>query len=112
MGDFDLYPKQTLPLTNTNLYIADPNSVRNIDLRVKLHSLLFGDRYHPGQGKIVLVRRMDKVCPCVLEERGQKMREPDPNCSICQGEGYTFTDIPFTAWRAVIDSHSGSLLGT
>lgn len=108
----NLYPKDLAPLTNTNLYVSNLSSLRNIDLRAKLHQLLFGDRAHPGQGKIVLVRSMQTVCPCVLEERGQKHREPDPKCSICLGEGYTFIDKPYTAWRSVIDSHSGALLGT
>ena len=110
--NMSLYPKANLPLSNMNLYVENPQALHNIDLRDKLHQLLFGDRAHPGQGKKVIIRFMDEVCPCVLEERGQKHREPDPTCSICQGEGYTFTDKPYTTWRSVIDSHSGSLLGT
>jgi len=108
----DFYPKETQKLTNTNLWVANPSSVRNIDLRAGLHNLLFGDRMHPGQGKLVVVRHMNTVCPCVLEERGQKMREPDPTCSICQGEGYTFTDKTYTAWRSTFDSRSGAITGT
>jgi hypothetical protein len=55
---------------------------------------------------------MNAVCPCVQEEKGQKHREPDPQCSISQGEGYTFTDNLYTAWRALLDSHSGAIAGT
>ena len=108
----DFYPKKIQALSPTNLWVTDPGSVRNIDLRVNLHNLLFGDRAHPGQGKLVVVRHMNTVCPCVLEERGQKQREPDPLCSVCQGEGYTFTDKLYTAWRSTFDSHSGAIIGS
>ncbi len=108
----DLYPKIIQPLSNTNLYVPNPNAVRSIDLRAQLHSLLFGDRAHPGQGRKLIIRSMTAVCPCVEEENGQKHREPDPNCSICQGEGYTFKDSIFTGWKSIIDSHSGAIVGT
>jgi hypothetical protein len=105
--NLSLYPKANAPYDNLNLFVENPKAIHNIDLREKLHTLLFGDRAHPGQGKTVVVRTMNQVCPCVKEERGQKHREPDPTCSICQGEGYTFTDKPFTAWRSVIHSTAG-----
>ena len=106
----EYYPTSVVPLTTTDIWSVNQNSTRNIDLRAKLHQLLFGDRAHPGQGKTVLLRSMQSVCPCIMEERGQKMREPDPKCSICQGEGYTFIDKPYTVWRSVLDSHSGGAL--
>lgn len=105
-------------LSNNNLYLQSQPK-HNVDLRAKLHSLLFGDRYHPPQGRPVIVRHMTNVCPCITgslgalpsdADKGQKYRDPDPLCSICNGEGYLFTESPYTAWRSTIDN-AASILG-
>jgi hypothetical protein len=97
--------------TEKHWTIGGTNGV-GIDLRSEMMKILYGDGSHPPQGHIVLVRRMDQVCPCILEERGQKYRKPDPNCSICHGEGYSYTDHQYTAWRSLVGSNSGSLVGS
>jgi hypothetical protein len=83
-----------------------------IDLRAEMMKILYGDGKQKPQGHIVLVRHMDTVCPCVLEEQGQKYRKPDPNCSVCHGEGYTYTEAPYTAWRSLVGSNSGTIVGS
>jgi hypothetical protein len=84
-----------------------------VDLREKMDSILFGDRWHPGQGKTVVLRHMEDVCPCIAGgpgslvadgDKGARHRDPDPTCSICQGEGYVFTEKTYTAWRSTADT--------
>lgn len=118
----DFYLKNTPQnlglLSNTNYYISSPPK-HNVDLRAALHAILFGDRYHPPQGRPVIVRHMTTVCPCITgatgsltsdADKGQKYRDPDPLCSICQGEGYLFTESQYIAWRSTIDN-AAALLG-
>ncbi len=80
-----------------------------LDLRAKLHSLLFGDRGHAGEGRKVLIRSMIDYCVCIKEEQGQKHREPDPLCSICKGDGFIYRDSIVTGWKALIDVPRGIL---
>lgn len=118
----DFYLKSTPQdlglLTNTNMYITSAPK-HKVDLRKGLHDILFGDRYNPPQGRPVIVRHMTTVCPCITgatgglpsdADKGQKYRDPDPQCSICQGEGYLFTESQYTAWRSTIDN-AAALLG-
>lgn len=93
---------------STNMYMSSAQS-HNIDLRTKLHQLLFGDRANVPQGKPVVIRHMIQPCVCFLEEKGQDRRSPDPLCSICKGEGYIFEETLQTAWRATIDNASAQL---
>jgi hypothetical protein len=104
----DLYPRDLAISNSQRLYIGTA-TVGNIDLRAELHKILFGDRNHPGEGHKVLIRRMDSTCPCMLEEKGQKHREPDPKCSVCHGEGYAYSEFLCTAWRSLVGSKSGAL---
>ena len=93
----------------TSLYsIANPRPP--IDLRANLHEILFGYRGHPPQGRPVILRHMTSICPCMLEEEGQKQKDASPKCSICQGEGFLFTEAIYTAWRSTIDEAT-SVLG-
>jgi hypothetical protein len=80
-----------------------------MDLRAKLHTILFGDRGHPGEGRKVLIRSMIDYCVCVKEEEGQKHREADPLCSICKGDGFIYRDYVATAWKSLIDIPRGIL---
>lgn len=81
-----------------------------IDLRVEMSKILYGDGKEKAQGHTIMLRKMDQVCPCIQEERGQKYRKPDPKCSICHGEGYTYSDVPVTAWRSEIGGNSNAVL--
>lgn len=106
------YPKQSNPWNQTSLYQSTAPQT-NIDLRAKMDSILFGDRWHPPQGKPVVLRHMTGTCPCIKggpgslwndENIGQVHRDPDPKCSICQGEGFVFTETTLAAWRSLADS--------
>jgi len=107
----DLYPAD---YTSSSTVLGSTyTSGSDIDLRAKLHQILFGDATHAPQGHKVLIRSMQEYCTCVKDEnRGQAYRRPDPKCSICHGEGYIYTDYVHTTWRSLINSGSGQLLGT
>lgn len=98
--------------TNDRTWRVSGARVGGIDLRAEMMKILYGYTGHPAQGHKVLVRHMNQVCPCILEEQGQKYRKPDPNCSVCHGEGYSYTEAPYTAWRSLVGSNSGTMVGS
>jgi len=108
----DFYPKTIQPWTQTSFYQGSKPQ-HNVDLRAAMDAILFGDRWHPPMGKPIVLRHMIAVCPCVAggpgslatdEDKGQLHRDPDPLCSICQGDGFTFTESTVIAWRSLADS--------
>ena len=106
----DFYPKTMQGLGVS--YPYNNTSVNSIDLRAELHNILFGNRSFIPQGHKIVLRHMERMCPCVLEERGQKHRDADPKCSLCHGEGFLYSDHVYTAWRSLIDAESGALPAT
>jgi hypothetical protein len=107
-------------ISNTSLYPGGATQ-GNIDLRAELHKILFGDIHHPPQGHKILVRHMTSQCPCMIggtgsstwdSDIGEKHKEPDTKCSVCHGEGFVYSDVPYTAYRSMIGSKSGSILAS
>lgn len=108
----NFYPNSNNPWKQTSFY-QGTKPQHNIDLRATMDAILFGDRWHPPEGKPVVLRHMTGVCPCIAggpgslvsdKDKGQLHRDPDPTCSICQGDGFTFTEKVVTAWRSLADS--------
>ena len=109
----DMWPGSATNQTRRALFsLGTPANIsltKNVDLREGLRRILFGDTGNPPEGHYVVIRRMVNVCPCVEEEVGQAYRKPDPKCSVCKGEGYTYTDSLNTAWRAPIMAYSQNM---
>lgn len=65
----------------------------DIDMRERMHAVLFGDISITAQGRPVIVRRISDIrCVCwVNSESG-----PNRDCAYCKGEGYQFSETAET----------------
>ena len=84
------------------------SSGTEIDLRAEMDNILFGENGGPRHGRMLIIRNFTRdadgyptECSCMS---GQTTREPDPDCSYCEGEGYIFTE----QWAWGFSMYAGS----
>lgn len=115
----NFYPKNFGSPWKQTSFFQNSKPQHNIDLRAKMDIILFGDRWHPPEARPVVLRHMVNVCPCVAggpgslvsdRDKGQRHRDPDPTCSVCQGEGFTFIETVVPAWRSLADSPAAIIM--
>lgn len=115
----NFYPKNTgSPFSNISFYQNTPPQ-HNVDLRAAMNQIFFGDRWHPPQARPVVLRHMLEPCVCVQggagslssdQDKGQRHRDPDPTCSVCNGEGFIFEETVVPAWRSLADSPAAIIM--
>lgn len=72
--------------------------ISNIDLREELAALLYGRVDMVPQGRPFILRKMTTTkCACWDNTSGGSKT---PDCVYCGGEGYLWTETPFTMWMA------------
>lgn len=67
-----------------------------VDLRAEMDNILFGEDGGPRHGRLLIIRNFNRdadgyptLCSCMDD---QTTREPDPDCSYCDGEGYIWSE--------------------
>jgi hypothetical protein len=98
--------------TDTKTWSMSAAYTLDSGFRAEMMKILYGDGRSKPKSHQILIRHMTAVCPCVLEEQGQKYRKADPKCSVCHGEGFTYAESPYAAWRSIVSSNSGSQVGS
>jgi len=112
----DIWPARTS--SDLNSYYPNSSSGNEINLREEFIKLIDGTSCDPQRGHWVLLKRISTRQRCSCWERvgegefqysedNRKYPEPDPRCTVCNGEGWIYKEELYKTRRRIITPPEG-----